>query len=154
MLQQNIHETKSGYTARSKSIQWGIVTCKHANVASGYLQPQHGRYTIFWIALGYLRPQHGRYTSFWIAFQNSGDLNLLGDYSVWVFVFSMNLLSFWLELCDVGTQTWNQPKQHAEDLHNINDRYAKEVGLKINCLWIQNIFVRRVVCFFLPYKQT
>ena len=49
-------------------------------------------------------------------------------------------MSFWSELCDVGTQTWTKPKQHAEDFIIINDRYAKEDWPKIYYLWIQKIY--------------
>ena len=72
----------------------------------------------------------GTIKGFWIAFQNGGDLKLIWRLFCLSFVFVTNLLSFWSELCDVGTQTFN----------NFNDWYAKEDGPKIYYLWIQKIY--------------
>ena len=82
----------------------------------------------------------GTIKGFWIAFQNGGDLKLIWRLFCLSFVFGTNLLSFWSELCDFGTQTWTKPKQHAEDFIIINDRYAKEDWPKIYYLWIQKIY--------------
>ena len=82
----------------------------------------------------------GTIKGFWIAFQNGGDLKLIWRLFCLSFVFVTNLLSFWSELCDVGTQTWTKPKQHAEDFIIINDRYAKEDDRRFITYEFKNIY--------------